>query len=412
MPRSSIPECTACFIRVLAAAGLIPLLAAGCGKQEAAPQGGPPPAEVKVAPARSETVPVLREYVGNVSAYRSVQVRARVEGILEKRHFTEGVKVTAGQLLYSIDPATYEATLRDAQASLAQAEANLSNAKVREARYAPLAKENAISKQDYDDAVTQMKQAESSVQAARATLDRAKLNLGYTKIYATEAGRIGTSQVPEGALVGKGEPTLLATIEKLDPIYVNFTMPDRDALILQRAFRSGEVKEQQGESVRFVLPDGSHYQQAGRIDFSDAQVNRDTGTINLRAVLPNRGEPRLLPGMFVRVEMTAGQRPGTILVPQQAVMKVPTGHVAFVVTTENKVERRDLVVGEWIGDDWIVEKGLAAGDRVVVEGVQKVQPGATVRPAPYGAAPAAAPSPALKPAAATEQPAKPAGEAK
>jgi membrane fusion protein (multidrug efflux system) len=383
----------------MSAAALISLLATGCGKKEAAPQAAPLPAEVKVAPARSETVPVLREYVGNVSAYRSVQVRARVEGILEKRHFTEGTKVTAGQLLYSIDPATYEATLRDAQASLAQAEANLSNAKVREARYAPLAKENAISKQDYDDAATQLKQAESSVQAARATLDRAKLNLGYTRIYATEAGRIGTSQVPEGALVGKGEPTLLATIEKLDPIYVIFTMPDRDALILQRAIRSGEIKEQQGDSVRFVLPDGTAFQQAGRIDFSDAQVNRDTGTITLRAVLPNHSQPRLLPGMFVRVELTAGQRPDTILVPQQAVVKVPTGHVAFVVTADDKVERRDLVVGEWIKDDWIVDKGLAAGDRVIVEGVQKAQPGATVKPVPYGAAAPAA-QPGAAPAAA------------
>jgi membrane fusion protein (multidrug efflux system) len=393
MPRSSILTCGVRRVPAFVAAAMLSLLASGCGKQEAGPQAAPPPTEVKVAPARSETVPVLREYVGNVSAYRSVQVRARVEGILEKRHFTEGTRVTQGQLLYSIDPATYEATLRDAEASLAQAEANLANARVREARYAPLARENAISKQDYDDAVTQLKQAESAVQAARASLDRARLNLGYTRIYATEAGRIGTSQAPEGALVGKGEPTLLATIEKLDPIYVIFTMPDRDALILQRAIRSGEIKEQRGDSVRFVLPDGSPYQQAGRIDFSDAQVNRDTGTITLRAVLPNRGDPALLPGMFVRVELTAGQRPATILVPQQAVVKVPTGHVAYVVTADDKVERRDLVVGEWIGDDWIVEKGLAAGDRVIVEGVQKAQPGATVKAVPYAAAvPAAAPA--------------------
>jgi membrane fusion protein (multidrug efflux system) len=400
-------------IRVhLLAATLLSLIATGCGKQDAGPKAAAPPTEVKFAIARSETVPVLREYVGNVSAYRSVQVRARVEGILEKRHFTEGTNVKAGDLLYSIDPATYEATLRDAQASLAQAEANLANAKVREARYAPLAKEDAISKQDYDDAATQLKQAESSVQAARATLDRAKLNLGYTRIYATEAGRIGTSQVPEGALVGKGEPTLLATIEKLDPIYVNFTMPDRDALILQRAFRRGDIKEQQGESVRFVLPDGSAYQRAGRVDFADAQVNRDTGTINLRAVLPNRDQPHLLPGMFVRVELTAGQRPGTILVPQQAVVKVPTGHVAYVVTVEDKVERRDLVVGEWIEDDWMVEKGLAAGDRVIVEGVQKVQPGMTVKPGPYGSAVAPAAAPATGKAAAPAAPAAAPGAGK
>lgn len=377
---------------------LLSLIAAGCGNQDAAGKAAPPPAEVKVAVARSETVPVLREYVGNVGAYRSVQVRARVEGILDKRHFTEGTNVKPGQLLYSIDPATYEASARDARAALAQAEANLSNARVREARYAPLVKENAISKQEYDDAATQLKQAQSSVQAARATLDRAKLNLGYTKIYATEAGRIGTSQVPEGALVGKGEPTLLATIEKLDPIYVNFTMPDRDALLLRRAFSRGEVKQQRGDSARFILPDGTEYQQAGRIDFADAQVNRDTGTISLRAVLPNRGDPPLLPGMFVRVELTAGQRPATIVVPQQAVVKVPTGHVAFVVTAADKVERRDLVVGEWVKENWIVEKGLAAGDRVIVEGVQKVQPGMQVKPVPYGAA---APGQVAAPAAAS-----------
>lgn len=366
----------------------------GCGKSEQAPKASLPSPEVKVAPVRSETVPVVREYVGSVAAYRSVQVRARVEGILQKRHFTEGTDVKSGQLLYTIDPATYDASVRDAQAALAQAEANLSNARVREARYAPLARENAISKQDYDDAATQLKQAGSAVLAAKATLDRAKLNLGYTRIIATEAGRIGASLVPEGALVGKGEPTQLATIEKLDPIYVTFTVPDRDAIVLQRAVQRGELKQQRGDSARFILPDGSEYQQAGKIDFADAQVNRDTGTITLRAVLPNRDKPRLLPGMFVRVQLTAGQRPNTILVPQKAVLKVPTGHVALVVNKDNKVERRDLVVGEWQGEDWIIEKGLAVGDSVVVEGVQTAQPGMQVRPTPYAksAAPAAAPT--------------------
>lgn len=385
-------------LRLFAVVALIPLLHA-CGETAAPP--ALPPMEVTFITAEATTVPVVREYVGNVVAYRSVQVRARVEGVLTKRHYAEGTNVKEGQLLYSIDPDNYEAAQRDAQAALAQAEANQSNARAREARYAPLAKEDAISKQDYDDAATQLRQAESAVQSARSQLDRAKLNLGYTQIRATETGRIGFSQVPEGALVGKGEPTLLATIEKLDPIYVNFTMPDRDALMLQRAIRSGEIKEQTGENARLILPDGSEYKEPGRIDVTDAQVNRETGTITLRIVLSNKSYPNLLPGMFVHVQLTAGQRPNAIVVPQQAVMKLPSGHAVFVVTAENKVERRDLVVGEWVKHGWVIEKGLAAGDQVIVEGLQKVQPGATVKPTPYtpaSAAPAAA-APATAPAA-------------
>jgi membrane fusion protein (multidrug efflux system) len=393
-----------CHRHVLLSGLLLSVFLNGCGGDKPAAQVIPP-SEVKFIIAEATTVPVMREYVGNVVAYRSVQVRARVEGVMTKRHYSEGTNVKEGQLLYSIDPDNYEAAQRDAQAALAQAEANLANAKAREARYAPLAKEDAISKQDYDDAVTQLRQAESAVQSGKAQLDRAKLNLGYTQIRATETGRIGFSQVPEGALVGKGEPTLLATIEKLDPIYVNFTMPDRDALVLQRSFRSGAVKEQGGENVRMILPDGSEFSQAGRIDVADAQINRETGTITLRAVLPNRGFPNLLPGMFVNVRMTAGQRPGAIVIPQRAVMKLPSGHAVFVVTEDNKAERRDLVVGEWINDGWIIEKGLAAGDKVIVDGIQKVQPGGTVKPTPFvaqakGAAPVKPDAkPANKPAA-------------
>jgi len=365
MPTTRTPR----TLRLITAATLIPLLYA-CGEKAAPP--AMPPMEVKFITAETTTVPVVREYVGNVVAYRSVQVRARVEGVLTKRHYDEGTNVKAGQLLYSIDPDNYEAAQRDALAALAQAEANLVNAKAREARYAPLAKEDAISKQDYDDAATQLRQAESAVQSAKSQLDRAKLNLGYTRILAAETGRIGFSLVPEGALVGKGEPTLLATIEKLDPIYVNFTMPDRDALMLQRAIRSGEIKEQTGENARLLLPDGSEYKEPGRIDVTDAQVNRETGTITLRIVLSNKSYPNLLPGMFVHVQLTAGQRPNAIVVPQQAVMKLPSGHAVFVVTADNKVERRDLVVGEWVKNGWVIEKGLAAGDQVIVEGLQKV----------------------------------------
>lgn len=376
-----------------------------CGDKKDAAKAPPPPPEVQVVKARSESVAVRREYVGNVTAYRSVQVRARVEGILEKRHFVEGSDVKPGQLLYTIDPLTYEAQLRDAEAELARSEAQLANARTKESRFAPLVKEEAISKQDYDDAVTQLKSAEAQVASARSTLDRAKLNLGYTKVVATEAGRIGMSQVPEGALVGKGEPTLLATIDKLDPIYVTFTIPDRDALWFRRALERGELQRAKGETARVLLPDNTEYKQAGRIDFADTQINRETGTVTVRAVMPNV-TPGLQPGMFVRVQLTAGERPNTVLIPQRAVVKVPNGHVAYVVGAEGKVERRDLVVGEWIGDDWVVEKGVIGGESVVVEGVQRVQPGMTVRPAPYQPRPAGAPAAAPPAAAKSAAPAK------
>lgn len=386
--------CKAAGQSALAAAAALAF--SGCADQEAA-KGPPPAPEVQVVKARSDTVAVKREYVGTVTAYRLVQVRARVEGILEKRHFVEGSDVRQGQLLYTIDPLNYQAQLRDAEAELARAEAQLANARTKEARFAPLVKEEAVSKQDYDDAVTQMKSAEAQVASARSALDRARLNLGYTRVVATESGRVGSSQVPEGALVGRGEPTLLATIDKLDPIYVTFTIPDRDALYFRRAFDKGEVQRATGNTARLLLPDGSEYPQAGRIDFADTQINPQTGTVTLRAVLPNT-RTGLQPGMFVRVELTVGQRPNTVIVPQRSVVKLPNGHVAYVVASDNRVERRDLVVGEWIRDDWVVDKGLAAGETVIVDGLQRVRPGMTVRPAPYAANPT--PMPAAVPASA------------
>ena len=363
----------------------------GCGDRKPAAKGPPSPPKVEVVTLTSQTVPVIRDYVGTVTAYRSVEVRARVEGILEKRFFTEGRPVKKGELLYRIDPAQFEATLRDAQAELAKAEANVANAQAKEARLAPLVAEDAISKQEYDDAVSSLKQGQAAVLSAKAQLDRAKLNLGYTNVYATESGVIGLTQVPEGRLVGKGEPTLLATIERLQPIYVTFTLPDRDALMLKKALVSGEIKEQTGDQARFVLPDGSEYTQAGRIDFADPQINRETGTVTLRAVLPNTAEPQLSPGMYVKVELTAAQRPNAVLIPQRAVVKMPNGQVAWVVTADNKAERRDLVLGDWYKDQWVVEKGLSAGERIIVEGVQRVQPGMTVQPVAY-VAPAARPA--------------------
>ncbi|WP_332672960.1 efflux RND transporter periplasmic adaptor subunit [Aromatoleum sp.] len=365
--------------RLLLGAGIATALlaVAGCKGQDG-PARAPPPPEVKVAPVRVASIPYTRNFVGHIAAYRSVEVRARVEGILEKRHYSEGNDVALGQLLYSIDPAPYEATLRDAEAELASARADVANARVREARYGPLVKENAISKQDYDDALAQLRQAEAAVQSAKAKVDRAKLNLGYTKVYATEAGRIGATLVPEGRLVGRGEPTHLATIEKLDPIYVNFTVSDRDLLAFRSDQESGLVKgDQTMLRARILLPDGSAYEQPGKIDFADMRVNEDSGTITARAVVPNPVR-RLLPGMFVNVELLAGERPDTLLIPQDAVIKVPNGHMAWVVTPDGKAERRDLVVGQWFGKEWIIDKGLGPDDKVVVEGMQRLAPGMPV----------------------------------
>jgi len=361
--------------RLLLSAGVaIALLAiAGC-KGEDSQATAPPPPEVKVVPVRVASIPYTRNFVGHIAAYRAVEIRARVEGILEKRHFSEGSDVTRGQLLYTIDPAPYEATLRDAEAELASAQADVANARVREARYGPLVKENAISKQDYDNALAQLRQAEAAVQSARAKVDRAKLNLGYTKVYATEAGRIGEALVPEGRLVGRGEPTHLATIDKLDPVYVNFTVSDLDLLAFRSARDAGLVKsDQTALRARILLPDGSAYDQPGKIDFADMQVNEESGTITARAVVPNAAR-RLLPGMFVNVELLAGERPDTLLVPQVAVIKMPTGHMAWVVTPDGKAERRDLVVGQWFGNEWIIDKGLGSDDQVVVEGMQRLAP--------------------------------------
>jgi membrane fusion protein (multidrug efflux system) len=378
------------------------LLLAGCGKPAAPPVVQAPPAAVKVVASRAETVPVVDEYVGRIAAYRSVEIRARVEGILEQRHFVEGSEVKRGQLLYTIDSTPFKIALADAQADQARSQANLASARSREARLAPLVKEAAISQQDYDDAVTAVKQTEALLAVSVANIDRAQTNLGYTRVLATENGKIGATLVPEGRLVGKGEATHLSTIDRLDQVYVNFTMADRDALVLQRELQRGTVKGGAGTSLaRIFLPDGSEFERTGQLDFTDSQVNPGTGTLTLRAVMKNPRQ-QLLPGMYVRVLYTLASRPNTVLVPQVAVTKTPTGHIAWVVDQDNKVQRRDLVVGAWLGRDWIIDRGLGAGEMVVVEGIQRLRQGATVAPAPWTPPPAAAsgPAPAAAPATA------------
>lgn len=364
---------TAVMFLILCAAGGL----SACGEGKEAAKAGPPPVPVRVVLSTSETVPVVTEFAGRVQAYRSVEIMARVEGILEKRHFVEGTEVRKGDLLYTLERAPFEAALRDAEAMLAKQKATAVNAASRESRLAPLVKENAISQQEYDNAVAAMKESEAAVLAAESQVERARLNLGYTTITATENGRVGRSELPEGRLVGKGSPTRLTVIDRIDPIYVSFTVSDRDIFSFRQAVDSGDIKQRKEALVQILMPDGSPYPQPGRIDFADLEINQSSGAMTLRAVVPNQ-QRQLLPGMFARVELTAGDSPNTVLVPQQAVIKSATGHSVWVVNAEGKAERRDVVVGAWQKEKWAIAKGLGAGEKVIVEGVQKLTGGATV----------------------------------
>jgi membrane fusion protein (multidrug efflux system) len=366
------------------------LLVACDGGTKPKPSTASPPPPVKTLAARAETIPVTNEYVGRVAAYRSLEIRARVEGIVARRHFVEGSKVVEGELLYTLDAAPFDVALADAKAELARAEAVVVNARSRESRYRPLVKETAISQQDYDDAVAALAQAEAQRAAALARIERAEIDLGYTRIHTTQAGRIGAALVPEGRLVGKGEATHLATVERIDRVYVTFTVADSEAMALRNALDSGTIRAQTGGSTaRILLPDGAVHEEPGLLDFTDLRVDSGTGTMSLRAVMENPREI-LLPGLFVRVLLTVGQRPDAVLVPQKAIMKMPSGHSVFVVDETGTAERRDLVLGAWHGEDWVVEGGLAAGEQVIVDGLQKVRSGQPVTAVPAPPAPTAA----------------------
>jgi membrane fusion protein (multidrug efflux system) len=385
------------ILPILLPAILVSLVLGACSK-EAPPSAPPPAVEVGVIVTRAQPIQVVNDYVGRIAAFRSVEQRARVQGIVDKRLFVEGTDVKKGDPLYLIDPAEYQQSVNDRAGALARAQADLVNAKGRADRLAPLVAEDAISRQDYDDAVSSAKQAEAAVISAQASLDKAKIDLSYTRLTATESGRIGQTLVPEGRLVGKDGPTHMATIDQIDKVYVIFTLSDRDSLLLRRAIEAGRIREgQSAGNVRVFLPDDTEYAQGGRLDFSDQQVNPDTGTITLRAILPNPAR-ELLPGMFVHVSLTAGTRPDAILVPQQAVIKTPTGHLLWVVDKDGKVEQRPLVVGPWHDNDWIIEKGVAAGETVIVDGVQKVKAGMTVKTVPWSAPAAPRTTPLVVPA--------------
>ncbi|TNF60058.1 MAG: efflux RND transporter periplasmic adaptor subunit [Burkholderiales bacterium] len=361
---------------------------AGAG---AAGGGGARPApEVGVVTVTPGDVALQTELPGRLEASRVAQVRARAAGILQRRAFTEGSDVKAGQLLFQIDPAPYEAALQTARASLARAQAGLTQARTLVERYQPLVAENAISQQEFANAQAARQVAEADVAAGQAAVRTATINLGHARVTAPIAGRIGRALVTEGALVGQGEATPLAVIQQVDPLYVNFTQPAAEVLRLRRALESGQLKAagQGGAEVRVVLDDGTEHPLAGRLLFSDLSVDANTGQVSLRAELPNPGG-QLLPGLYVRVRLVQASAANAITLPQQAVSRSARGDTVRVVKPDGSVEQRPVKIGGQQGGQWIVLEGLQAGEQVMVDGFQKIQmlpPGAPVKAVPWTAA--------------------------
>jgi membrane fusion protein, multidrug efflux system len=366
-----------------------------CGRPPAGPPQGPQgPVEVGVVVVAASAVPLSRELPGRVSAFRVAEVRARVNGIVLKRHFTEGADVRAGQPLFTIDAAPYRAALASARAQLARAEASLASARLQAQRYGELVESNAVSRQDYDNAAAAQKAGEAEVAAAQAAVEVATINLGYTSVTAPVAGRIGRSAVTEGAYAQAGQATLLATIQQLDPVFVDVAQSSVELLRLRRALESGQLHRtgSQAAQVSLVLEDGSSYGATGALQFSDVTVDGSTGSVTLRALFPNP-QAVLLPGMFVRARLDEAVDPQALLVPQLAVARSPTGEAtAMVVGEGGKAELRALKADRAVGNSWLVTSGLRPGDQVIVSGLQKIRPGAPVKavPAAASAEPAAA----------------------
>ncbi|MDR3737180.1 MAG: efflux RND transporter periplasmic adaptor subunit [Acidobacteriaceae bacterium] len=356
----------------------------GCEKKADAslPAAAPPPPEVSVLTVHPQRLPLTTELPGRTSSYRVAEIRPQVGGVILQRMFTEGGDVKAGQQLYQIDPASYRASLASARATLAKAQATVRSAQLTVDRYKPLVQANAVSRQDYDNAVASLQQDQADVESGKASVQTAEINLAYTKMLSPISGRTSRSSITEGALVTTGQTTSLVTVTQLDPIYVDVTQPISLLLRLRREFAQGQLKaagDNQAQ-VSLLLEDGSEYDQPGKLQFSEVTVDQGTGSVTLRAVFPNP-HGVLLPGMFVRERLEEGVNEQALLVPQQAVTHTPQGAVsALFVTTDNKVEPRTLKTDRAIGDKWLISDGLKDGDRIIVEGLQKVQPGMTVLP--------------------------------
>ncbi|MES2260665.1 MAG: efflux RND transporter periplasmic adaptor subunit [Pseudomonadota bacterium] len=351
-------------------------LGAGC-KSKPAEAPHAPVAQVGIYTVAPRALALTTELPGRTSAYQVAEVRPQVGGLIKTRLFVEGADVKAGAPLYQIDPATYQAAYNSAKAALAKARANLLTSGPKVARYKELVALEGVSRQEYDDAVAADAQARADVESAAAALETARINLDYTKVTAPIAGRISRSDVTPGALVTAGQAGALTTVQQLDPIYVDVTQSSTDLLRLRRDLDSGSLKKADGQAkVTLLLADGTKYAQAGKLQFAGASVDPGTGNVILRALFPNPKHD-LLPGMFVRAVLENGVDEQAIAVPQQGVTRNAKGEAtALVLNKDNKVEQRILVTGGTLGDQWLVKSGLAAGDRLIVEGVQKVRPGA------------------------------------
>ena len=368
-------------LRTLALAGAVALAVAACKKQEM-PQMPPP--QVGVIDAAPQTLPLQRDMVGRLAPFRSADVRARVSGVLLQRVYTEGSDVKEGQVLFRIDPAPLQATLRSAQAQLASAQASYTNAHVAAERARSLAPQKFVSRSDLDSAEAAERSAAAAVQQARALVTSARIDLGYASVTAPISGRANKQQVTEGALVGEGSATLLTTIDQIDPLYVNFSMNSQELAQLQAAQSQGSV-ELSGvgkTTIDVLLGDGSKYAHSGTLDFSSVTVDPGTGTVSLRATLPNP-EHVLLPGAFVTFQATLGQRNAAFLVPQAAIQRDAAGAYALVVGKDGKVARKNVTIDSQQQGQWVVTGGLATGDQVIVEGLQKAKEGQPAKAVPY-----------------------------
>jgi membrane fusion protein (multidrug efflux system) len=376
----------------------------GCGRSGngSAPAGGGPPGmgmgsgampsqTVGVVTVESGSAEVTTELPGRVAAERTAEVRARVTGILQKRRFDEGAEVQADQVLFEIDPALLQAAYDSAQASLAHAQATREQTQADAKRKEALVKVNGVSQQVFEEAKATALQSEADVLAAQAALETAALNLGYTKVTAPIAGRIGKAFVTEGALASASEATKLAVVQQLDPIYVDFTQSSSDRLKLRRALEAGKLQGLSEADVKItvLLEDSSAYDAVGRLVFTDTSVDETTGSVLLRGEFPNPNH-FLLPGMFVRGRVETARTSGVITVPQRGVARDASGQASvLIVNAQNQVEQRDIQTGATAGDKWVVTSGLSGGEKVIVEGLQKIHAGMTVNSAPFTAARAA-----------------------
>lgn len=360
-------------------------LLSACGK----PPGGPPPAPgtptVGVIQVQPQRVVLTTQLPGRTSAYLVAEVRPQVGGIVKARTFKEGSDVKAGQPLYQIDPATYKAAYDADNAALAKAQASVKTARLKAERYKELRAIQAVSQQDYDDAVATLEENEAQVASARAQLESSRINLAYARIDAPISGRIGKSSVTPGALVTASQNTALATVQQLDPLYVDVSQSSASLLRLKQAMARGDLQKSGANSakVQLILEDGSAYPLEGTLEFSDVTVDQNTGTITLRAVFPNpTGD--LLPGMYVRALLQEGVKDQALLVPQQAVSRDGAGKpYAYIVDSNNTLQRRSLETDRAVGDQWLIQDGLAAGDRLVVDGQQRAAPGVVVNVTPW-----------------------------